>query len=94
MIDKKILQAAIDKWGVDAQKEMLEEECIELALALQKLKRTRGDIGLKIANVIDEIADVKIMIQQAELMFDIDAINERVNFKMSRLTNRIEKGIM
>lgn len=94
MIDKQILHAAIDKWGVDAQKEMIEEECIELALALKKLKRKRGDIGLKMANVIDEIADVKIMITQAELIFDSEAIAERVAFKMSRLSERIKQGNM
>ena len=93
-IDLNILKAAIDKWGVDAQKEMIEEECIELALALKKLRRKRGDMGLKMANVIDEIADVKIMIQQAELMFDSNAIAERVAFKIQRLADRIKEGVM
>lgn len=92
-IDDDILQSAIDKWGIDAQLEMIIEECLELALSLQKLKRLRGDMTVKEAAVIDEIADVKIMIRQAEKIFPIAAINSRVNFKMNRLKSRIEEGI-
>jgi NTP pyrophosphatase (non-canonical NTP hydrolase) len=93
-IDDAILQSAIDTWGIEAQREMIIEECIELALSLQKLKRSRGDFVEKIKNVIDEIADVKIMIRQAEHLFSESLINERVDFKMKRLQERlIEKVI-
>lgn len=92
-IDDNILQSAIDKWGIDAQLEMIIEECLELALSLQKLKRLRGDMTIKEANVIDELADVKIMIRQAEKIFPMDKINDRVDFKMNRLKSRIEEGV-
>ena len=46
-IDDKILDKAIEAWGLDAQLEMVIEECLELALALQKLKRLRGDMTQK-----------------------------------------------
>lgn len=90
-IDDTILQKAIDTWGFEAQCEMIIEECIELALAMQKLKRIRGDKDQKFKNVIDEIADVKIMIRQAERLFPIDLINERVIFKMNRLEERLNE---
>lgn len=91
LIDDGILQKAIDLWGFDAQCEMIEEECLELALAIQKFKR-RGDKATKYNNIIDEIADVKIMISQAERIFPIDQINERIDFKMKRLSERINKA--
>lgn len=89
-INNEILQKAIDKWGVSAQLEMVIEECLELALSLQKLKRLRGNAEEKEANVIDEIADVKIMIKQIEKIFPIDKINTRIDFKMNRLSERLE----
>ena len=88
-IDDLILQKAIEKWGIKAQTEMIIEECLELAVALQKLKRLRGDMEQKEENVIDEIADVKIMIKQAEKIFPIERINERIDFKMNRLNSRL-----
>ena len=88
-IDETILQQAIDTWGINAQCEMIEEECMELALALQKFKRTRGNKEDKYANIIDEIADVTIMILQAQRIFDADMIQERIDFKMNRLKVRL-----
>jgi hypothetical protein len=56
----------------------------------KKLKRVQGDKDKKYANTIDEIADVKIMIRQAERIFDSELINQRVDFKMNRLKERIK----
>ena len=92
-IDDSILENAIERWGIDAQCEMIIEECLELALALQKMKRLRGDKEQKYKNTIDEIADVKIMIRQAERIFDSVLINERVDFKMNRLKERLDEGV-
>lgn len=94
MIDEKILQEAIDTWGIDVQIEMIIEESSELILALQKLKRNYGnDISKKkeaLKNVYSEIADVKIMIAQAELIFDKKEINSEIKFKMNRLIDRLK----
>lgn len=84
----RLFRKALDKWGADAQIEMLKEECIDLALALQKLKRS-GDYDQKVAAIIDEIADVTIMLAQVDLLFDMDAINERIEFKLYRLDKRV-----
>lgn len=93
-IDNKLLDKAIEKWGASAQIEMIEEESIELALAIQKLKRKRGDHVKKLLAVIDEIADVKIMIRQAERIFDVeDRVSRRIDFKMRRLKRRIKEGV-
>jgi len=43
--DKKYLyERAIEQWGSDAQIDMLQEECIELALAIRKLRRNPTSI--------------------------------------------------
>ena len=92
-IDDDILLTAIKKWGIESQCNMVIEECLELAMALQKLKRVKGDKDQKLFNVIDEIADVKIVHRQAEIIFEQIAgkgrIEERVDFKMNRLKERI-----
>ncbi len=92
-IDGKLLQKAIDTWGVDAQVEMIKEECLELALAIQKFARVRGDKTKKYNDIIDEIADVKIMIEQAQKIFSQDLINQRVDYKMNRLKDRLSEGV-
>lgn len=95
-IDKILLHQAINKWGVEAQMEMVIEECLELALALQKLKRKRGNLEEKTKAVVDEIADVRIIIEQAIIMFSDpnNEIQQRIDFKMNRLKERLEEGKM
>lgn len=92
-IDRIILSRAIAKWGAALQTDLLQEECIELALAIQKYKRPGGDSSQKFADLIDEIADVRIMIEQAYLLFDRDLINERVQYKLERLEKRLNNDI-
>lgn len=87
----EILKQAIEKWGESSQIEMIMEECLELAMAINKLRRKDGDPHKPFADVHDEIADVKIMIAQAELIFDKEEIDKRVAFKMERLEKRISK---
>ena len=43
-------------------------------------------------DLIDEIADVTIMLEQLRLIYDIenDEINERINFKLNRQRERIK----
>lgn len=95
MIETKLLQQVLDKWGSTAQIDMIIEECAELILALQKMKRNYGKNSTRdkklIMNVCDEIADVKIMIKQAELLFDKKLIQARVDYKMNRLKKRLQK---
>ncbi len=90
MIDKKILQRAITLWGEKAQREMIIEEALELGLALMKLRRS-GDSEEQMRAVVDEVADMKIMVAQAELLYGKEAIDKRVEFKMNRLVGRLDK---
>lgn len=72
---KEMYTEAIAKWGAGSQLDMVEEECLELMIAIKHIKRERGTglIGLA-----DEIVDAQIMIEQLILMFDLgfhDAAN-------------------
>jgi NTP pyrophosphatase (non-canonical NTP hydrolase) len=68
----KIMQTALDQWGIAAQVGQTVEECAELIVALQKyINRTPKPDTLE--NIIDEIADVEMMLAQMRLVFGIDA---------------------
>jgi phosphoribosyl-ATP pyrophosphohydrolase len=85
-INKKILNEAIKLWGEERQIHKMQEESIELSLALHKYMTTNADVH----DVIDEIADNIIMMEQAKIIFGEHQVNERVKFKMNRLKKRID----
>lgn len=85
-MDKHILRKAIAKWGIETQTKKLQEECLELALVINQMEcPTKPDMT---DQFIDELADVKIMMEQAELMFGADRINERVEYKLKRMADK------
>jgi len=87
-MNKEILQKAIDKWGKETQINKIQEEALELALVLNQRKCPTKDVEQMEANLYDELADMKIMMAQAEMLFDADRINERVNFKLDKLQSK------
>ena len=79
-----IYQRAVIKWGVDAQVDMLIEECGELIVALQHFKRGR------VENVSEEIADVNICLRQITPIFDKNnSVEKWEDLKIERLERRI-----
>lgn len=80
-----VIYKAINKYGKENQKLIAMEELAELQQALSKDRR-----GLK-HNVEEEIADVKIMLWQLELMYDNSKIEEWINKKINRLDRRVRK---
>jgi NTP pyrophosphatase (non-canonical NTP hydrolase) len=83
-----LLQQAVVTWGRTAQVAMMKEECLELALELQRMERQREDRH----KIVDEIADVIIMMEQAKIIFGEALIQSRIDFKMERLRQRLEKA--
>lgn len=79
---------AIQKWGVELQMDLAQEECAELIVAISHWRRNRINCT---KDVIEEIADVKIMIRQLELMFGIEDVESVVKFKMERLAKILEE---
>ena len=71
----------IDKWGEQAQYAQAVEECAELIATLQHF--TRGKVDR--AAVVDELADVYLMIGQLIYMFGDEAFTTAVENKIIKL---------
>ena len=84
MTPTDIYKKAIATYGVEPQRKMAIEEMAELTTALLHHKRGRE------ANVAEEIADVRIMIAQLEIIFkngdDVQRIKKE---KIDRLARRL-----
>ena len=65
------MQTALEKWGLDAQCDQMVEECAELIVVLQKYIK-RSPKTATIEEVIDEIADVEMMLAQMRIALGID----------------------
>lgn len=76
---------ASQKYGTDPQIGVSLEECGEYIVAIQKWRRGRGTD----ADVIDEIADVAIMMDQMATLFGREKVQERIAFKLNRLKERL-----
>lgn len=86
--EKSILHQALNKYGVQAQKMMLFEECGELVNAVAKFDRGRAGI----MDIITELADVSIMVDQMVFVFgDEELFSKERERKLLRLKERIEK---
>lgn len=85
----KILINAINHYGADAQIAKAVEELAELQQALCKYLCTRSESVRD--NIIEEIADVEIMLQQIKMIFNINQseVENVKDFKLSRLAERI-----
>jgi len=68
--ERFIYETAISQWGKKAQVGMCIEECGELIVALAKSDRNVN--GATIADILDELVDVQIMIEQMQVVFKID----------------------
>ena len=90
-----ILDRAVEKYG-ERQLDQAQEELAELIVAISKYKRAvakgNGSGEIKaITDVIEEIADVRIMIKQVMMLLDIEEF-EVTNIEIAKL-NRLEKRI-
>ena len=81
-----ILDGAIKQWGVDAQLDMLVEECAELIKAIQHMKRERCGWN----EVAEEIADVRIMTAQ---FHTLDGVSDMIHIKEMEKLERLEKRL-
>lgn len=83
IVRERILRHAIRVFGKESQCRMMIEEMSELTKALCKLPR-----GGPVENVLEEMADVQIMLDQMKLLFGDTAEMEAV--KLGRLARRIQ----
>ena len=85
--DKKVKEIA-DHYGLKNQLRQLAEECCELSVESSHSAR----IGTTV-KIIEEIADVMIMIEQVIYLAKIDKcdIEDCINYKINRQLKRIEE---
>ena len=91
-----VFQDTIDRYGIDAQLDQMQEEAIELALAIRKYKRaqkhgTEDDIFRRKNELLGEIADVIIMTQQMRLGLPDNYIQSYIRQKLERQAQRLAK---
>ena len=103
-----VFRRCICEYGVQPQVDMCLEEMSELAKALLKWRRrgalVRGENVNPVADektlydyradIIDELADVRIMVRQMEIMFQAeDEVERRIDFKVDRQTGRLDRRV-
>ena len=77
----ELLQEAVTRWGKESQSFMAIEEMAELTKALSKAYRKFGTE--QIVNILEEIADVRIMLDQLQIMFEPLVNNEDMTYLVS-----------
>lgn len=98
--------ASLIVFGVIPQIDMAQEEAGELIVAINKLRRKIPlekikrmateeveftDIEYKfVADLIDEVADMQIMVDQLKIICGEESVAERIQFKTDRLKGRIQ----
>ena len=95
----KELGVIVDTYGPDKQIDMAIEEQSELIKALLKYRRkfngdtTTGEEMQELReDIVDELADVKIMEQQLEIIFGCsDEVEKRIEFKIARQNKRMRE---
>ena len=84
---REIYAKTISKWGEKAQYEQTVEECAELIASLQHFARGKVDKE----TVINELADVFLMIGQLTYMFGEDQLSAAVEKKIAKLNLLLEE---
>lgn len=82
---KELYKKAVEKWGQDAQIDMIIEEAAELILSIEHWKRGRKSSN----NIFEEAADLYNMLMQLREM-QPKLFDDWVNRKMARLEERLK----
>jgi NTP pyrophosphatase (non-canonical NTP hydrolase) len=78
---REIYAKTISKWGEEAQYDQTIEECAELIATLQHFARGKVDKD----TVVNELADVFLMVGQLTYMFGEDLLSAAVEKKIAKL---------
>ena len=87
MEKQEIYKQAIAQYGVEPQRKMAIEEMAELTNALMKFDRGRNTVE----DIVEEIADVTIMMQQLAIIYGQKAVDLQIDYKTARLAKRLNK---
>lgn len=93
----KIMKQAIEKYGVNNQMAKVQEECAELIKAICKLNSASSSdhpgrtAKAAMNNLMEETADVGIMLDQIRIMYPSHAYDTIRAQKIARLEKRINQ---
>ena len=92
--EKDLYERNIQYHGIEQETTIAMEECSELIQAISKCKRY-GCTDKYRENLIEEIADVLIIINELQLIYDIsdNDIENIKNTKMDRMDYRIKNNL-
>lgn len=77
----EIYEKTLRKWGEQAQYDQIIEECAELITTLKHYARGRADKD----NVVDELADVYLMVGQLAYMLGEERLERAIDRKIAKL---------
>lgn len=90
----QVFRRCICTYGTNPQIDMAIEEMSELTKALLKWRRAGGlELTEARRGIVDELADVRIMARQMEILFQCeDEVEKRIDFKVRRQEERLGKA--
>jgi NTP pyrophosphatase (non-canonical NTP hydrolase) len=87
MTKRNLAWKALEKWGPEAQFDMVIEECSELITSIVHYKRGR----ISKDDMCQEVADVEIMLEFMRIQLGDHYVNRVIAEKLERLNGRIEE---
>ncbi len=84
-----LARSAINHWGADKQFAQAEEEAIELALELVRIRRNRQDWDA----ILEEAVDNYIMVTEIFILFGPEKVNEMLDKKLNQFDAALKKSI-
>jgi predicted choloylglycine hydrolase len=96
MEKKLLMQDLVEKFGEKTQTDMIIEKSMMLATSLHKLQRIERKEDYSLYNktyseVCENIADMRIMIEQAEFLFNTNEINRHYQNKLENFTKALDE---
>ena len=85
---QKLYKDCMNFWGFEKQARVVQEECAELIVATSHILRGRKGSYKK---MIEEVADVYLMVQQMMIYFGKDQVMDVVDFKSDRVKAKLER---
>ena len=86
MCPQDVFRNAVQTWGKEAQTDMMIEEMAELTKEILNERRGRDH------NIAEEMADVKIMLAQMEIIFqNAGEVEQKFREKVARLDRRLQE---
>jgi len=86
--DRRMFERALDHWGIDAQVDKAEEEAFEFGAASKHYAQGRAEVE----DLVDELADLQIMLAQLSQFLGRGRVERRVDEKMGRLRARLQEA--